>query len=252
MTALTPVATTDHSTVAAVRGDGPPVLLIHAIGLDHRMWDAVVERLETSRTTIAYDLRGHSGAEAAPAARSVAQLADDAAAVIAATVDVPAHVVGLSLGGAVAQELALRHPDRVSRLTLAATLCAGLDVARQRAVDAERHGVGSQVEETLQRWFTPGAPASAVDYARQRLEAMGVLHWSASWRALADLDTRERLGDIGVPTRVVAGTLDRSTPVSFAQDIAARIPDAQLAVIADGPHMLSLETPAELAQAIAE
>jgi 3-oxoadipate enol-lactonase len=243
----------DHETVAAVRGNGQPVLLIHAIGLDHCMWDGVVDALDGSVTTVAYDLRGHHGAAPAPPVTSIAQLADDAATVLERIELGSVHVVGLSLGGAIAQELALRRPDLVSRLTLCATLCKGQEVARERAAAAERDGVESQITQTLDRWFTPATFATrpqAVAYAGRQLRTIDGAAWVASWRALAALDTCDRLGGLALPTHLVAGEHDRSTPAQLAWEIAARIPDATVAVLPNTAHMLSLEAPLDLAHEI--
>jgi 3-oxoadipate enol-lactonase len=244
----------DHETDVTIRGTGPPVLLIHAIGLDQRMWEKVVPTLSRGTTVITYDLRGHGHARHAPAVSSIAQLAGDAAAVLDSVGLGPAHVVGLSLGGAVAQELTLRDPLLVTELTLCATLCQGQAVARERAERAEQEGISPQIEPTLERWFTPGFLVTSdfvVRYVRTQLAAMDLVSWAATWRALADFDTRDRLGTIAIPTRVIVGELDVSTPVSVARVIADLIPDATLDVVAGAPHMLSLECPTELAAAVA-
>jgi 3-oxoadipate enol-lactonase len=244
----------DHDTEATIRGDGPPILAIHAIGLDRRMWDEVALWLATDATVIAYDLRGHGAASGAPPITSIAHLAADAAALLKALDTGPVHVIGLSLGGAVAQELALGSPSLVSGLTLCATLCKGRQVARDRADHAEHDGMAGEVEPTIERWFTPAfvaAEGAAVTYARMRVAAMDVGAWAAAWRALADLDTRDRLTRIAVPTRVVVGDADISTPVAVAREICALIAGATLEVVPGGPHMLSLECAAELAAGIA-
>jgi 3-oxoadipate enol-lactonase len=248
------VSLADHTTRATIRGVGPPMLLVHAIGLDRRMWDEVAAELAGGATVITYDVRGHGSASAAPTPDSIAELADDAATVLELLGLGPARVVGLSLGGAIAQELALRNPHLVTGLTLCATLCQGHPVARERAALAEREGMASQIEPTLERWFAPASRAlrpEAVMYAHERLSAMGVAAWAATWRALADLDTRARLGQISVPTRVIVGELDPSTPISVAQTISDLIPGATLEVLPDASHMLSLESPVELATGIA-
>jgi 3-oxoadipate enol-lactonase len=253
LTSIDRVDVGDHETVASLRGGGRPVLLIHAIGLDHAMWDDVVDALDGSVRTIAYDLRGHHGAAGAPPAASIAQLADDAAALLERLALGPAHIVGLSLGGAVAQELALRHPDRVARLTLCATLCKGQGVARERADSAERDGVASQITETLDRWFVPAtlvARPHVVAYAERQLRAIDLAAWAASWRALAEHDTYDRLNILDVPTRIMVGEYDRSTPPMMAREMAARIPGAGVTVLADTAHMLALEAASELAREI--
>jgi 3-oxoadipate enol-lactonase len=244
----------DHDTEAIVHGNGSPLLAIHAIGLERRMWDRVAVSLAPTATVIAYDLRGHGTASGAPPIRSIAHLASDAAAIVQQLETGPVHVLGLSLGGAVAQELALRFPEHVSELTLCSTLSRGQAVARERAERAELEGMAAQVEPTIARWFTPAFAAAegpAVTYARECIAAMNVKAWAATWRALADLDTRDRLGALTMPTRIVVGDADLSTPVDVARAIADSIPASTLDVVAGGPHMLSLECPLELAARVA-
>ncbi len=242
----------DHVTLLRTSGDadGAPVLLIHAIGLDRRMWTAVSELLGRGRLLLAYDLRGHGHAAGAPAPSSLAELAEDGKDLLHALGVSPVHVIGLSFGGAVAQELTLRFPELVSRLSLCATLSQGKPISRTRAADAEREGIGPQIEPTILRWFTPPAFTEcpeAVSYARQQLAAMRVADWSAAWRVLADLDTYERLPQIKVCTQIVVGDHDVSTPVAESETIAGRVPDSHLRIIPGGGHMLALEHPAALA-----
>ena len=114
--------------------------------------------------------------------------------------------------------------------------------------------MAAQLAPTLARWFTPAALAEngwAVEYAHRCVLRANVADWAATWRALADVDTIDRLGEIAVPTRVIAGERDPSTPPELMREIADRIPGASFHVVAGGPHMLSLERPAELALVIA-
>jgi 3-oxoadipate enol-lactonase len=243
----------DHETDVTVRGVGPPMLLIHAIGLDRRMWEEVAIALAAESTVFAYDLRGHGSSSHALPSESISRLADDAADVLESLGVDSVHVVGLSLGGAVAQELALRHPRLVGELTLCATLCKGQLVARERAERAEQEGILPEIDSTLERWFTReflAARPPGVQYVRSQLAAMNVAAWAACWRALASVDTQSRLPTIAVPTRVVVGESDISTPVSTARTIAELIPNSTLEIVASAPHMLSLERPADLVSAI--
>lgn len=243
----------DHATGVSVIGSGSPLLVIHAIGLDRRMWSETARRLAANHTVVSYDIRGHGQASTAPRATTIAQLADDAAEVLRTTAGGAADVVGLSLGGAVAQELALRHPAAVSNLVLCATLCKGQPAAAERAAEAEDRGVAAQITTTVERWFTPEfirSRSDVIGYVTECLTAIPVDSWAATWRALADLDTRGRLAGIGVPTKVVGGSRDVSTPPAVLRDIAERVPGAVLEILDQRPHMLSLECPDELAAAV--
>ena len=244
----------DHETLMIdTGGEGQPVVLLHSIGLDHQAWRDVIPLLAAKRRVIAYDLRGHGHAAGAPKPFTLQGFASDLAALLDACGIDRIHLVGLSLGGAIAQYFTLGHPARIASLALVCTMARSQEAFLARALAAERDGMAAQLASTLERWFTPAALAEhgwAVEYARQRLLRMDVADWAASWRALAAIDTIDRLGEISVPTQVIAGELDPSAPPDLMREIAARIPTASFHVVPRGPHMLSLERPVELAAVI--
>lgn len=171
--ALRTVRLGDHDTVVARRGDeGPPVLLVHSLGVDWRMWEPVMERLAAGRRVFAYDIRGHGAAAGAPAATGMSGLGTDLVAVLDALELERAHVVGLSVGGAIGQTAAVLHPGRIASLALLAAPDHPVPEAfESRARAAETEGMDAQIAPTLTRWFTPrrsprtpgacGTPASA-------------------------------------------------------------------------------------------
>jgi len=147
----------------------------------------------------------------------------------------------------------LMHPDRVASLTLVASTAWRNEVFVARAAAAEDQGIEAQIAPTLTRWFTPNALADngwAVRYARDRVRRACVADWAAAWRALAAIDTGERLASIAKPTHIIAGECDLSTPPDLMRGLAAAISGSTFEVIANGSHMLSLEQPIELALAI--
>ena len=239
----------DHQTCVADVGSGDPIVLLHSIGLDHAMWAGVVSALGAYRC-IAYDLRGHGCAAGAPRPFQLKGFAADLQALLDALELPRAHVVGLSLGGAIAQVFALAYPERLSAVSLVCTTAVSSPVYLQRAKAALAGGMASTADSTLQRWFTPAAlaqDAPFVRYARERLLTDDPEDFAAAWRALAGLDTLVRLGEIRVPAKVIAGEVDLSTPPAVMEELAARIPEASFNVVPNGPHMLSLERPQELA-----
>lgn len=166
----------------------------------------------------------------------------------------PVDLVGLSLGGMVAQHLALRHPELVRSLVLVCTKAAAdPDAMLARADATERLGMGPLVEETLQRWFTPVALGQrdhpGVAYARARLAADDPGAVAAYWRAMAGHDLRADLGRIGQPVTVVSGRHDVTTTAEADAAFAACFARGRLEVC-EGPHLLSLEAPAETTAAV--
>jgi 3-oxoadipate enol-lactonase len=231
-----------------------PLVLIHALGLDRRMWDPVVDLLPDDRRVVAYDLRGHGRAGDAPDAATLHVLADDLAGLLDRLGIATAEVAGLSMGGAVAQTFAVDHPHRLAALDLIATAADPQPAYLERARSAELHGMARQVEPTLERWFTPdflAADSTPVRYARQLTYRARVADWTAGWLALATLDTRPHLARITVPVRVVAGELDPSTPPGMMRALAAEIPGAQFVTVPGVRHLISLEAPHLLAAVLA-
>jgi 3-oxoadipate enol-lactonase len=120
-----------------------------------------------------------------------------------------------------------------------------------RAISAERDGMAPAIEGTLERWFTkPFREKGSDEATRKRLLADDPNEWARGWRAIAQLDTAPRLGEIKVPTLCIAGELDPASPPAALGEIAKRIPGAQLAVLPGAPHMMQIEQPKELAATV--
>ena len=229
-------------------GQGAAVLLLHPVGLDLTWWEPQVEALRSEFQVVRMDFRGHGKSAIAPLSNTLADFATDAHALLGALEIGPAHVIGLSLGGMVAQVLALEYPNDVRSLVLSNTLCTLPAEARQamcaRGEAAEQNGMAAVIEPTVERWFTRGFLDSAsVVRCRRHLLAHDVGAWASTWRAIADLDTLPRLGEIHVPALVTTGDADVSTPVTAAQLIANAIPGAVLRIMAGAPHMAPYERP---------
>lgn len=244
-----------HATVNGVRlyyeidGDGPPVLLLHPIGLDLTCWDAQVAALLRGFRVLRVDLRGHGRSEVPPAPYTLAGLADDVHGLLQRLQIGPAHVVGLSLGGMVAQVLALDHPGDVRSLVLADTVSTLSPEARtaivERGEKARRGGMTAVLDTTLARWFTPSfMHAPVVGRCRERLLADDVEGWAGAWQAISQVETQPRLKEIRVPTLVITGEADVSAPPARAEAMAAAIPGARLHIVPGAPHMLPMEQPA--------
>ncbi len=224
------------------------VALIHALGTNHRMWDRQVEVLRPHFRVLRYDVRGHGQTDKPPGPYSLELFAQDLAALLDALGIPAAHLVGLSMGGMIAQTFALSYPERVKSLVLADTSSRYPPENRQqfeeRARIAETQGMGPLVEPTLERWFSPEfhrTHPEVVDRYRQMLLANDPRAWAAAARAIGQLDLTSRLGSVKVPTLVIVGEDDPGTPPAMAKEIAANIPGARLEIL-PGRHMTQEES----------
>lgn len=225
----------------------PVVLLVHGILTDHRMWDAVVERLGGAFGILRYDLRGHGRSSAPPPPYTMEQLADDAAGLLDALQLQQVHLIGTSLGGMIGQQVGVRHPARLLSLTLANTAAQQAAPAAwdERIALARRSGVGALADPTLQRWF----PASFLDTApaeAKRLRAIlcetTVDGYVGCAQAVRDLHQAHLLPKITAPTLVVAGDRDTAIAPADTARVAAGIPGSRLVHI-DAGHQAALEKP---------
>jgi 3-oxoadipate enol-lactonase len=223
------------------------IVFLHPIGLDGDCWQ-LLRAFDGNRINFP-TLLGHGDRPLPLDGLSISSMARD---VVSEWTEPTVDLVGLSMGGAVAQRIALDFPDRVRSLMLVATTAGQGGGARQlqNAASVEAGGMAGILDETLTRWFTdkalsdPGHPGVA--YARRRLLSDDPVAFAAAWRALAAHDTVESLGQITVPTTVVHCTGDRSFAHEVAQDIARRVANGRLVQI-NSPHMAQLEVPELLA-----
>lgn len=244
----------DHGTTVAQAGvAGPPVVLVHALGLDWRMWEPVIVRLAVGRRVLAYDVRGHGSATEAPPPSSMKDLATDLFDVMDAFDLARAHVVGLSYGGGIVQTAATLAPERFASMTLMATTNVAFEAFEGRARSIEQDGMAAQVVPSLTRWFTPDALAVndwGVRYARGCVLRGDPEHAAAAWRAFKTLDVEGKFTRFGAPTLVLAGERDVSTTPEVMSRISSDIPGALYAEMPGTPHMPTLEQPSLVVNAL--
>jgi pimeloyl-ACP methyl ester carboxylesterase len=239
------------------RGDGEPLLLIMGTGADHTFWAAQVPAFAEKYRVVVYDARGVGQSEtvAPPKGCTMAVMADDAAALLAA-LDIPsAHVSGLSLGSTVAQELALRHPERVRSLQLHGTWGAS-DEWFRRMIETLEYPIRVADDRvafirTALMWITSPALLQEQPEQVRALETaflesehpptregiLGHCHADKSHDAL------DRLGRITVPTLVTCGERDVQVPERYGREVAGRIAGARFHLFR-GPrasHLACLE-----------
>jgi 3-oxoadipate enol-lactonase len=253
--------TVNHSTFAvADRGQGSPIVFAHGFPLNHTMWEAQLAALEGSHRVIAPDLRGFGRSDVTPGKVTMAQMADDCAAMLdELEITEPVTFVGLSMGGYVAWQFALRHAARLGKLVLCDTRAVadtpqGVETRLKMAELVLKHGTISVADAMLPKLFaepTRERHPHVIDAVRQmilRAEPEGV---AAAQRGMAERpDVTGELAKIAVPTLVICGEHDAISPLAEMRLIAESIPGAKLAVIADAGHMAPMENPVAVNEAL--
>ncbi len=229
-----------------IDGEGEQTLLFsNSLGQSFAMWDQQVEALRRDHRIIRYDHRGHGSSGPDGQTATVEELSLDALAVLDVAGVASAHIVGLSLGGMIGQQIAVDAPHRVRSLTLCAT-AAHLPPSEgweQRAVRALAEGMEPFVEISRGRWFTPQFCESSprlVEAALDGLRQVDTSGYAACCRALRDFDLRDRVCSIDVPTLLVAGAHDPSTPPRLLENLHAQLLNSHYEMV-DAAHLLNIE-----------
>ncbi|MFT4233672.1 MAG: alpha/beta fold hydrolase [Microbacterium sp.] len=223
-------------------GDGTPLLLIAGQSVDHTSWRMAAPRLVEERTLIVFDHRGIGESQIGERERfTVRDFAADAVAILASAGFERADVLGHSMGGMVAQWVAIDHPDRVRRLVLAAT-SSGLSNGTGRQVEAERAVLSGRPDEIATVfWGDEHAPeqrrelAALLSVGRSRTALR--LHFGAS----AGHDSLSELGRITAPTLVIHGADDALVPLENARILSRAIPTAHLTIVKRARHGIILD-----------
>ncbi len=238
-------------------GSGEPLLLITGFTISSEVFTPVLPRYAERFTCLAFDNRGAGRSRSRPGLTSMAQLAADAAGVLDHFGIDSAHVYGLSMGGMIAQELALRFPERVRGLVLGGTTPGGPlatlpTVAELSALGGAMMGggvgrgrpwlAGALFSDEFRREHPERVRELLVFFARHRAPAHGI---ASHWWASVYHDTVSRLGRIQAPTLVLHGGKDAMAPIANARLLAERIPRAELVVIPGAGHAYLLERPEE-------
>jgi pimeloyl-ACP methyl ester carboxylesterase len=247
-------------------GAGEPLLLIQGMSANHLAWgQPFLSDLEGSFDCVAFDNRGIGLSAPATEPFTIVELAGDTASLLDALEWESAHVLGISMGGMVAQELALAHPDRIRSLTLGCTYCGGPGSQLmgpadfQGLVEAMASGDRHRVYRAM--WelnLSPGFRTEESRYAEfvAMAEELPAPRETIGWQvqAIALHDTSARLPDLTLPTLVVHGTVDRVLGVANGRQIGALLPDpnARLEILEDVGHMFWWEQPRRSAELLRE
>jgi 3-oxoadipate enol-lactonase len=232
------------------RGSGPPLMLVHGLMMTGDMFETVVERFATRHRVIVPDLRGHGRSRRLPPPYTVRQLASDLSRLLIHLGIESAAVLGYSQGGAIAQQLALDHPEHCNRLVLGCTYAYNMATRRE--------WVEGHVAPLLVRVLGPrrlaalgaavGAKELDKDLAERLLNLVGEQDRTlmvSAWKETMAFDSRGRLAEIACPTLIVAGSDDQAVPMHHAKMLHDGIRGSKLVVIAGARHTLIWTHPDE-------
>jgi pimeloyl-ACP methyl ester carboxylesterase len=249
----------DVAIAFEARGEGPPLLLIMGLGYGRWGWAPVVEPLASRHLVLAFDNRGYGDSDVPAGPYTAAQLAGDALAVLDTAGVERAHVVGASLGGAVALELALRHPERIDKLVLVATMSGTTKMhpipapTQQLMAAAPALDPAVALRRFVENALEPEPERELVDriVALRTANPPDPAGWAAQAGVWSSFDVWDELPGIAAPTLVVQGEGDVVVDPRNAAALAARIPGARLQLVAGG-HLFFWKRPAAFVSLLTE
>lgn len=248
--------TTLHAVVDGP-AEAPALVLGPSLGTDVGLFDAQVADLSDRWRTIRFDLPGHGRSPTPPGPYSMPGMALDVLTLLDALGVQRFHYAGVSIGGAIGQQLALDASDRLVSLTVCASAARFADPPSWagRAATVRAEGTGAMVASRTGTWWTPGFAEHDPDEVQRLLEMLRDTSpegYAGCCEAISGFDVRADLGRITAPTLVIAGAADPATPVDMVRQIADGISGARFVVVPDAAHLLNAERPAEVNQVLME
>jgi 3-oxoadipate enol-lactonase len=224
----------------------PVVMLSNSLGTRLEMWDPQMQALTRRYRVLRYDSRGHGRSDAPAGPYTIELLAADALGLLDALGIERVHFCGLSKGGMVGQLLGARHGERLTTLALCATAChlPPRELWDERIRVATTAGMAALADGVIERWFTEAyrrEPTVELERVQRMILETPPHGYAACCAAIRDMDLRDVITGIRVPTLVIAGADDPATPPAKAREIHERIPGAQLDVIPGAAHLLNIE-----------
>jgi 3-oxoadipate enol-lactonase len=237
-------------------GEGSPVVFIHPLGADHRFWDGLFSLIK-GRRLISYDLPGHGGRNETVSGYQIQDLADDLERLLDYCQIKSVSIVGVSIGGLVAQAFAAAHPERTNSVVLVNTVSvypesfAANLTARAKLVQEE--GLDSIIDATLNMWFTSEyleRDTETVQLVRSMLLTASPKGYAQACHALVSADLQSEASEITAPTTIICGSEDLTAFTDGARWLHQAIEGSQLHWIEGSKHGAALESQIELAETL--
>ncbi|MCI0712342.1 MAG: 3-oxoadipate enol-lactonase [Chloroflexi bacterium] len=241
------------------RVEGPPstksLVFINSLGTDLCIWEGVVSQFAADHTIIRYDKPGHGLSDTPAGTYTVHHHAETLLALLDVLNISTAVFIGISMGGQVAQDIAIHHPDRVQALVLCDTAAklGSSEAWNQRIAGVREKGMRGMAKAILDRWFAPSyAQQHRTDYAgyHNMLVRMPDDGYISACKAIRDADMRDQVSNIQVPALVICGAEDAATPPDVVRGLADALPRSQFELIAGAGHLPCIEQPSAVASLI--
>ncbi len=246
-----------HYRLIGRPADKPVIVFINSLGTDFRIWSDVAARLADGFALLVYDKRGHGLSDLGGAPASMETYADDLIGLLDHLSLRSVVVCGLSIGGLIAQTAYGKRPDLARALVLCDTAhkIGTAETWNARIAAARESGIASFADGVMEKWFTPAfhreRSADLAGY-RTMLVRQDVAGYTAACEAIRDADCTETARTIAVPTLVVVGDQDGSTPPELVRSLADLVAGARFEVIPGAGHIPCVEQPEVLARLIRE
>jgi len=226
----------------------PVVVLSHSLSSTLLMWNPQMDALNPHFQVLRYDMRGHGKSDITSGPYTLELLADDVIGLLDALKIDRVHYVGLSIGGMIGQSLALNHAHRLRSLALcdtAAVIPAEAQPVWQERMDKARgKGMEAQVDETMERWFTPSflkQSSPMVEIIRKQILATSVQGYIGCAEAIRKLNYLDRLPEIKLSTLIMVGEDDPGTPVSASEAMHKHLSNSKLFILPSARHLSNIE-----------
>lgn len=232
--------------------DGDLVVLGHSLGTSAAIWDHVLPSMADRFRIVRWELPGHGAAAPASGSYRVGEVTEALLTELDRRRLGVFHYVGVSIGGCVGLDLALRSPERLSTLTVVSSGARVDDPAlmRGRAVTARHEGLEGFAGAFRERWFAPSTPPAIAERVLDLLRQTDAESYAVAAEALAEFDVVDRLSHIATPLLAVGGADDRSVPFATSRDLASRVQRGTAVSIPAAAHSLVAEQPHAFARAL--
>lgn len=239
----------------SVDGEGTPLVLIHGVGADREAWDQVIAHLKGRYRIVRPDLRGHGQSVKSPGPYSLEGFAKDCLRLMDHVGMDKAHLVGFSLGGLIAQQLAIQSPERFLSMTAISSIAGRTEEEQQRVLQRAKtlseEGALTHLANAVERWFTDefrAARPEVLEWRRKKSLQNDPVSYAAAYHVLASSDLADQLHKIELPVLAMTGECDIGSPPHMSKTIATRAQNGRLVIFPKLKHSVLLEAPDRIAQ----